>query len=146
MTTTTLISNKINNLPPHLRKYAFGQNESGELGDITLGKVYPIYGLRKTGRDFFYLTLQDDAVPDMLWWMPSCLYDFDPNQLQSDIPKHWTTIEYGQGVDEDTISAPEIYHKNIESIEDYTQEGKRAAQIIIGQENKENKDVPRKSR
>jgi hypothetical protein len=141
MVKVTVVHNSTKVLPKKLQKYAFGQDANGDIvDDAIVGKAYQVYGYRELGDQVFYLVTK--SAPNWLWWMPSQLYDVQPDEVKRQLPTHWV-----EGVDQpegkvgdwshderDVIIAPQLYHDNSLEIEDYTGHGQAVAKKIIESE------------
>ena len=104
--------NQQNFLPKQLIRYAFTQNEKGEL-DITIDKEYCVFGVRTYKNQKFYLVFTDTIHKEYPWWMPAQLYSI----VNEEIPKKWIKKTHGY-LFKDTVYAPTAYHGNENSIED----------------------------
>ncbi|HEX8182197.1 MAG TPA: hypothetical protein VF575_01190 [Candidatus Saccharimonadales bacterium] len=109
------IKNNINDLSVKLRKFAFTQDQNGNL-EITIDKEYTSYGVRINDLGKFYFIVTDDS--ELPWWMPSEVFEV----IDSETPINWKTEqfeEYGK----ETIQASSLYFGHEEDIEDGTEEG-----------------------
>ena len=83
-------ANNVNVLPERIRKYAFTQDNEGQV-DLTLNLEYQVYGLRDNKDGKFYLVLTDSVHADLPWWMPADLFE----ELDSNIPSDWIERSWG---------------------------------------------------
>lgn len=107
---------------PKLMDYAYGQDESGHIEDVTIGKEYDVYGIRYTDLGASYLVLTEEAGRNLPWWMPSIIYK--PTKVS--VPKEWE-VDYhfdDNHIPFITISFPEYFEAE-EAIIDYEEEGYR---------------------
>ena len=111
--------NNTNTLPEKLQGFAFNQDESGDI-DITIGKLYDVYGTLDNESGRFYLVLTDDINNDIPWWMPAQLYQI----TDETIPTNWIKKEASEeGGEKSTIQKYHIYFDAEEDIEDGTERG-----------------------
>lgn len=114
----TCKNNNISALDSQLHQYAFDQDEEGDI-DITPGKSYDVYGVKKNSLGIFYLVLTDELNSETPWWMPAGLYDIeDPLQ-----PRGWIKKERDYEEGKLVVSSYPIYFDAEEDIEDGTERG-----------------------
>jgi hypothetical protein len=131
----SLITTNVKLLPKKLQKYAYGQNDKGELIELKVGDTFDLYGYREYDGEVFYLVFN----PDLLWWMPAQLYAPDKDDIRKKLPAHWQRVEHRLDDDNssdapDTIIAPDIYHENMDEIEDNTSKGQAVVEKIVKDE------------
>ena len=113
------ISNQISKVSDRLQAYAFDQDEDGEI-DITVDKIYDVYGVQENNLGRFYLVQTDELNNDMPWWMPAELYKVS----DSSTPIGWVTKESKDSTGHNlTISSYPMYFDAEEDIEDSTERG-----------------------
>ena len=94
--------------------------------DITPGKEYAVYGIRKNMGYTFYLVLTDEVHNDLPWWMPAVLY----GNPDGDVPETWQTKRSGYGRWADEEIAPGAYFGMWNDIVDKTEKGYEAFEKI----------------
>jgi len=114
-------TNKLATLPKRLQKFAFTQNEQGIL-DLTPGKFYTVFGVRRSRNETFYLTLTDSINTKLPWWMPGRLF----SNPDTDPPQHWVRRRRRGWFHTDEILAPAPYHGHENDVEDGTPAGYEA--------------------
>lgn len=113
------ISNHISMVSKDLHAYAFDQDENGEI-DITINKLYDVYGVQENHLGKFYLVLTDELNNNMPWWMPAGLYEIS----NPSTPTNWVTKESTDSAGYRlVISSYSIYFDAEEDIEDSTERG-----------------------
>ena len=113
------ISNQISKVSDRLQAYAFDQDEDGEI-DITVDKIYDVYGVQENNLGRFYLVQTDELNSDMPWWMPAELYELSDQT----IPVGWITKDkVDSSGHKIVISSYSIYFDAEEDIEDSTEKG-----------------------
>lgn len=110
-------NNKISELPTALQNFAFTQNEQGEV-DLSIGKEYVVYGVRKNKWGKFYLVLTDTVHVKTPWWMPQSLFVTE----QDGNPIDWQRKSHGLLSRAWTLADP-IYFDAEQDIEDGTSRG-----------------------
>lgn len=115
--TIKCIGNEINRLPEDLHKFAFTQNEQGTV-DLTLGKKYIVYGVRKNKWGEFYLILTDTVHTNSPWWMPQLFFE----AAEDSVPSAWQKKSHGLFSRAWTLTDP-AYFDAEQDIEDGTPHG-----------------------
>jgi hypothetical protein len=122
-------SNNIYNLDKRLLSFAFGQDEKGVI-DLTIGKEYEAYGVRKNRYGTFYLLTTDELNKKLPWWMPAGLFE-----SKQDIPSSWVEKRYG--VFNKNKEITNKYYLGYElDIEDGTKRGHEAFKDMVADEKK----------
>lgn len=110
--------NNIAALDKKLEEYAFDQDENGDM-DITINKLYDVYGIQDNNLGRFYLVQTDELNRDTPWWMPAGLYEiYDSTQ-----PVGWVERKKNAQDSELTVYSYPIYFEAEEDIEDGTERG-----------------------
>lgn len=116
----TCISNDLGLLAKNLHRFAFTQDEQGEV-DLTIGNSYRVYGNKENKYGRFYLILTDSIHRNTPWWMPEGFF-----RTNSDtVPLSWISVTHGTK-NKEKITAPTAYFGYEEDIEDGTILGLRA--------------------
>ena len=111
--------NHISAVNERLHSYAFDQDENGKI-DITIDKIYEVYGTQENHLGKFFLVLTDELNNDMPWWMPAELYELSDQT----IPVGWITKDkVDSSGHKIAISSYPIYFDAEEDIEDSTEKG-----------------------
>ena len=121
------VTNSLAVLPKKLKKYAFTQDENGQV-DLTIGRKYKIFGYMKQGDMERVLVLTDTIHANTPWWMPVEFFGVSKEVIKS-LPKHWLSKKFGR-VNKQIVIAPELYFGHELSIEDATDEGIEVFNII----------------
>lgn len=113
------IKNRIDDLPEDLQNFSFNQDQYGDI-DITIDRIYDVYGIRRNTYGTFYLVTTDEINENLPWWMPSALYDIE----NSEAPAEWVQKKEASSYGGDMLTSSwNIYFDVEEDIEDRTDRG-----------------------
>lgn len=105
-------------LSKRLQKFAFTQStDTGEV-DLTVGKYYAVYGIRRNQHGSFYLIPTNTFHRATPWWMPA---DFFAPLIGS-LPTDWERRSFGW-LRKDVMTVPSVYFGAIDDIEYGTERG-----------------------
>jgi hypothetical protein len=121
------INNHIDILSKKRHKFAYTQDSKGVV-DLELGKIYQVYGIRKSGNKKFFLLLTETIHYDLPWWMPADFFEI----VDDSKPTSWYEQKFGL-IKKDIVCSSPYYFDAIDAIEDGSTRGKKAF-VLMRQE------------
>jgi hypothetical protein len=118
------LDNDINKLDKELSNFAFHQNSTG-IVDLTIGKQYTVYGIRKNKMGVFYWVITDIDSDELPWWMPAKFFKV----VDDKIPPGWK-MDSWEGYGNESMTANPVSFDKTNAIEDGDPEGYEAFQVM----------------
>lgn len=85
------VANDISCLTPKQINYAFTQDSNG-LVDLTIQKIYRVYGIKVQAKETYYLIHTDELNTKSYWWMPASFFKI----IDDSKPDEWVKKSIGK--------------------------------------------------